>query len=413
VYRYKPLRILLINHYAGSDSLGMEFRPFYLCREWVKNGYEPLIVGSSYSHLRKKQPAKLGYSQESKVDYLWLWGNKYKKNGLMRLVNMLLFIFQLFILAPYLALKFKPHFVIASSTYPLDIFPSWMVAKLSRAKLIFEIHDLWPLSPMELGGYSKYHPFIIIMRFGEWFAYKFSDKIVSILPNTYEHVKKDGIPLERWAHIPNGIDFSTLTDKEELPPPVKKLIAKLKKEKKFLIGYTGSFGPGNALHVILDALKKVNNPNAFTLFVGTGPLKKYLQDEIKSNNLNALVLDSISKRSVQNFLGEMDILISAGIKSKFYEYGVSPNKIFEYMYSKKPIVQSITTTVDLIKIANCGITVDAENADLLAKAIDKIYKMPKSKRAKLGENGYAYVVKNHNFSHLAKQFIDAMDDYSL
>lgn len=39
------MNILLINHYAGSPELGMEFRPYYMAKEWVKAGHQVLIVG--------------------------------------------------------------------------------------------------------------------------------------------------------------------------------------------------------------------------------------------------------------------------------------------------------------------------------------------------------------------------------
>ena len=54
------MNILIINHYAGSPEMGMEFRPYYLAREWQKLGHKVLIVGGTYSHLRKKQPEKSG-----------------------------------------------------------------------------------------------------------------------------------------------------------------------------------------------------------------------------------------------------------------------------------------------------------------------------------------------------------------
>ena len=50
------MNILLINHYAGSPDLGMEFRPYYMAKEWQKAGHHVRIVGGSFSHLRKKQP---------------------------------------------------------------------------------------------------------------------------------------------------------------------------------------------------------------------------------------------------------------------------------------------------------------------------------------------------------------------
>ncbi len=54
------MNILLINHYAGSPELGMEFRPYYMAKEWVKMGHQVLIVGGSFSHLRKVQHSGRG-----------------------------------------------------------------------------------------------------------------------------------------------------------------------------------------------------------------------------------------------------------------------------------------------------------------------------------------------------------------
>ena len=45
------MNILLINHYAGSPDLGMEFRPYYMAKEWQKAGHHVRIVGGSFSHL--------------------------------------------------------------------------------------------------------------------------------------------------------------------------------------------------------------------------------------------------------------------------------------------------------------------------------------------------------------------------
>ena len=50
------MNILYIEHYAGSLSMGMEFRPYYFAREWKKLGHRVRIIGASFSHLRKKNP---------------------------------------------------------------------------------------------------------------------------------------------------------------------------------------------------------------------------------------------------------------------------------------------------------------------------------------------------------------------
>ena len=50
------MNILYINHYAGSPQHGMEYRPYYLAREWVRAGHAVRMLAASYSHVRAQQP---------------------------------------------------------------------------------------------------------------------------------------------------------------------------------------------------------------------------------------------------------------------------------------------------------------------------------------------------------------------
>ena len=200
------MKILLINHYAGSPNLGMEFRPYYVTKGWVKLGHEVLIVGGSYSHLRKVQPQ----SCEEMIDdmrYRWVKVNPYKGNGIGRIISMFSFVTKLYCNYRRYLRNFKPDIVIASSTYPLDIYPAYRIARHYHAKLIYEVHDLWPLSPMELGGYSKKHPFIRIMQKAEDDCYRYADAVVSMLPKAEEHMREHGLTRDKFHYVPNGIFY--------------------------------------------------------------------------------------------------------------------------------------------------------------------------------------------------------------
>jgi len=180
------MNILLINHYAGSTRHGMEFRPFYLAREWVRAGHRVQIVAASFSHIRARQPEFDGAALDEQIegiDYRWLRTPAYTGNGAGRVKNMLAFMAALWRDGPRLAREFRPDVVIASSTYPMDIWPARRIAKLSQARLVYEVHDLWPLSPMELGGLSRWHPFIVWVQLAEDYAYRHADKVVSIPRN--------------------------------------------------------------------------------------------------------------------------------------------------------------------------------------------------------------------------------------
>lgn len=210
------MNILLINHYAGSPEYGMEFRPYYMCKEWIRRGHHVLIVGGSYSHLRKQQPRQENETIDG-VNYRWIKLNQYKGNGIGRIASMGLFITKLGASYKKYLGSFVPEIVIASSTYPLDIYPAKRIAKHYGAKLIYEVHDLWPLSPIELGGYTPNHPFIKVMQKGENDCYRYVDAVVSMLPKAEAHMKEHGLSDGKFHYVPNGI---VSEDWENTPPPV-------------------------------------------------------------------------------------------------------------------------------------------------------------------------------------------------
>ena len=203
------MNFLIINHYAGAPGLGMELRPYYFARELIKKGHKVTIVASSYSHYRAKQP-KVDNELEKEIiesiSYYWIKTPQYKRNNAKRILNIFIFLFKLYLNKKKITSDNNFDIVIASSTYPLDIYPSEWFAKKFKAKLIYEVHDLWPLSPMVLGNYSKNNPFIILLQIAENYAYKKCDYVISLLDNAKDHIVEHGLKPEKFHYIPNGID---------------------------------------------------------------------------------------------------------------------------------------------------------------------------------------------------------------
>jgi len=98
-------RILLVNQYAGSPRDGMEYRPYYLAREWVRAGHRVQIVAAAYSHVRTRQPVVTGEAQGELIDgiaYRWLPAPAYTGNGIGRVKNIWAFLSRLWLDAPRL-----------------------------------------------------------------------------------------------------------------------------------------------------------------------------------------------------------------------------------------------------------------------------------------------------------------------
>lgn len=402
------MNILLINHYAGSPEYGMEFRPYYMCKEWIKRGHQVLIIGGSYSHLRKQQPSKESETIDG-VNYRWVRLNTYKGNGLGRIASMGLFVTKLSACYKKYLDGFKPDIVIASSTYPLDIYPAHKIAKKYKAKLIYEVHDLWPLSPMELGGYSPSHPFIKIMQKAEDDCYRFVDGVVCMLPKAEEHMKERGLKDGKFFYVPNGIVLSDWDSPMELPKEHKVFLDGLRKSGKTIVGFAGAHGIANSLYSAIDAVSLLKENNIDFVLVGTGPEKENLQKYVENKQYdNIHFLSPVNKLAVPSLLREMDILYIGLQKQSLFRFGISPNKLFDYMMAGKPVVQAIEAGNNIVKEANCGLNAEPDNIREIKDAILEIANMSKEERVKLGENGREFVLKNHTYGVLAERFLNVM-----
>ncbi|HZF79380.1 MAG TPA: glycosyltransferase WbuB, partial [Rubrivivax sp.] len=80
------MNIVLVNHYAGTPSLGMEFRPYYLAREWVRAGHRVQVLAADFSHVRARQPT-MGDEQIDGIAYRWYRTPAYRGNGVGRVRN--------------------------------------------------------------------------------------------------------------------------------------------------------------------------------------------------------------------------------------------------------------------------------------------------------------------------------------
>lgn len=406
------MNILIINHYAGSPAHGMEFRPYYLAQEWLRKGHQVMIVGSSYSHVRNIQPITTQLITTEIIDgitYVWLRTAPYHGNGVKRVLNIFEFVFKLLLYKNKLLKTFIPDVVIASSTYPLDVLPAKAIARKYKIKLVFELHDLWPLSPMEIGGMSPTHPFIMLMQWAENKMYTSADKVISILPDTYEHMKLKGVKQTNFTHVPNGIVLDDWQHPQVADERLIRQIQAQKKENKLLIAYLGTHGAANALNYLIDAAALVKELPVHFFMIGDGPEKSALQEQAASLALeNLTFLNSVPKRSVPSLLKEFDVLYIGWHKRNLYRYGISPNKIFDYMMAAKPILHSFEFKNDIITLSGGGIRCDAEDAHQIAETIKRFASLSPQERNNMGQQGYLYVNKNHTYATLADNFLKAI-----
>ena len=136
----------------------------------------------------------------------------------------------------------------------MDIWVARRIARRARAKLVFEVHDLWPLSPIELSGMSPKHPFARLCSKAESDAYRDADVVVSMLPVVHSYMASRGLDLAKLAIVPNGISPDDWAAKPQpLRGDVAGTLATARAVGETVVGYAGSMGEPNALDTLLDA----------------------------------------------------------------------------------------------------------------------------------------------------------------
>jgi glycosyltransferase involved in cell wall biosynthesis len=395
--------IWIINEYAGSPYHGMGMRHYYLSKELLKLGWDVYIITAAYSHLLYKYPEVSKSFFLDKIDgvnYIWIKVNRYKSaHSVGRVLKWLAFSYQLnFLDIDKLKIQ-KPNFIIASCPELFHIMPAYRLSKKYDAKFIFEVRDIWPQSLTELNEIPERNSLIKIMKKIERFAINKSDIIISLLPLYNRYLKDNGFNKD-FFYLPNGFDFNDLKI-EPLPKGIEEKIPK----DKFIIGYTGTIGKNDTLEYLIDAAYKLKDyKDIVFLIVGKGMEENNLKNKAKDLGLNNVIfLPPVKKTQVQSVLKLIDVCYIGWERKNIYNYGISANKIFDYMYSAKPILHSYSGEDDLIKEANCGISVDAENLDAIVNGILKLYNLSQEERSKLGENGKEFLIKYHNYEILAKK----------
>ena len=393
----------LINQYASTPETGMGGRHYYIAKELAKQGHIVYLVAASYTHLLRKLPeawSPFTIKKEAGFNVVWVKMPAYQHaHDKLRVRNWFLFAWKLLTLGK--VIPDDPDVIIYSSPSLIGSLSAEHLSKKYSAKFIFEVRDIWPLTLVEVGGKSPNHPFIRFLQWIEDRAYQTADRVLSNLPNSFEHMISRGMELSKFHWIPNGVDLAYSTKSVELPKETLKLLSSL--EGKFIVGYIGTIGLANALDYLVDSAHLLKNETDISfVIVGNGNYKSSLVNKA-SDLKNVYFLDAVDKGHVQRLLGFFDVCYIGWNKKSLYRFGVAPNKIFDYLLASKPIIHSYSGSNDYVAMASAGHTIEAENPESIANAVLEMKFLPVEVRVTLGHNGYSYVKENHDYSKLAKK----------
>jgi len=390
----------MVNHYAVSPSQSGGTRHFTLGRELVRRGHDVTIVASNFDYQTagdRLPPGEVqGVETVEGVRFLWLRTPPYRGNTIGRLRNMLAFAARVRGGRPMAGLG-RPDVVLGSSPHPFAALAAQSLARRHRVPFVLEVRDLWPQSLVDLGNISTYHPFILLLSAVERRLYRGADRIVSLLPNAAPHMVARGASAERIAIVPNGVDLSSVGDPE--PPGPSEL---------FTVAYAGAHGVANDLGTVLEAAALLRGrPDAGHIrfrLIGDGPLKPALKAEAAARGLaNVAFDDALPKDMIHAWLQRADAFLMPLKDSPTFRWGVSPNKLFDYLASARPVVYAVNSSNNPVADAGAGVVVPPSDAQAMAGAVLQLAGTPPAERWAMGLRGRDYAMRNHTFPLLAEK----------
>jgi glycosyltransferase involved in cell wall biosynthesis len=386
--------IWIVNHYAISPKQAGGTRHFSFAKELTKRGHDVTLFLSSCSPIRtdKQHPS----STVEFVDGVRLiqvrtpsyWGNSWG-----RIKNMLVFAGRFWAGACFNSLP-APDVILGSSPHLFAALAAERVASRLSVPFVLEVRDLWPLSLIEVAKVSPRHPLPKLLGVIEKHLYRRATRIVTLPAHAAHHMVDKGARPEKVIWISNGVDLSYIPDS---PPP--------KPNGRFTVMYAGAHGTANSLDSILDAALVIQsrhpNHDLFFRFLGEGTQKERLMRRVQQEQIKNFSFEpALPKAEIYTSLLEADLFLAPARNVPLYDFGISFNKLFDYMAAARPIVFGARFSNAAVE-AGAAIAVNGDDPEELAGAILKVRHMPIEERCEMGQRGRRHVEKHYSFELLS------------
>jgi glycosyltransferase involved in cell wall biosynthesis len=123
---------------------------------------------------------------------------------------------------------------------------------------------------------------------------------------------------------------------------------------------------------------------------------------------NVHFVDPVAKACMPALLARFDAAYIGWRRQPLYRFGISPNKLIDYMMAGRPVLHAVEAGNDPVAEAGCGISVAPEDPDAVAAAVLALLALGPERRAALGRRGRAHALANHTYPVLGRRFLNAL-----
>lgn len=404
------MRFLFINQHASAPEFGNPYRTYYLARALVEAGHQVTIATASFSHMRQRQPethARVTWREFDGIHFCFVPVAEHNMWAIARVRNMFEFPLSLWRFWRAIADRAAPDVVVEATPHLLSINVARRIAMRRSAALVLEVRDLWPQSLIELAGVSRWNPLVILIQRALKRGIRESAGVVSTLCRADQHYAEMGLKPQQFFHIQNGVEPSAFGSTDDINTHSTIAIDNFRRRFEAIIGYAGTMGRANSVDTLVGAAPALARLNVGVVLVGKGEKAEELRANAQELD-NVLVLDAVPKTEARALIKRFDIGFVGGRIRKIHRFGVSPNKLFEYMACGVPVLFCIASPDQIVEKAACGYEVKNPTPSRIFDVMESFLELTDEQRKVLGQRGRDYACKHFSYDILAKQFVDAV-----
>lgn len=404
------MRVLYFHQYFGTPQGKSGIRSYEMSKYLIEKGHEVTVIFAS-SERRKSplgdRPFRYGMRRGVFEDIDLIELNvpfNHDFNIFQRSLIFFKFIFH--------SIRFvftEKYDVLLATSTPLTIGVPGIIMKIFYPKksFVFEVRDLWPELPREM-GVIKNKLILWIMGVLEFFCYNKADVCIALSPGIKHGIEKRLKKRTPVYLVPNGSDLDLFK-----PGSASKTVFPGCTDSDFVAIFTGAHGTANGLDAALNAAKALQKSNAKYIklvFIGSGNQKERLINRVKEEEIeNCIFMDPVSKVNLVKLLQAADIglMILANVPA-FY-YGTSPNKFFDYISAGLPVLNNYPGWLaDMIVEKNLGKVVPPDAPEVFAQSLLDM-STDQTQLREMGRNARQFAESQFNRQLLASKFLEALD----
>ena len=405
------MKLLILTQYYPPEIGAPQNRLHELAVRLKASGIdvEVLTAQPNYPKMEIFEAYKNGKIKEEVIDGIQVFRSgiyvSHSSGILQRLLNYFSFVFTSW----WRGRKLGNYDFLMVESPPLFLgYSAMRLSKKLKAKLIFNVSDLWPESAEKLGIVTNKQLLGLAYRLEK----KCYEQSTLITGQTMGIVKDitERFPHKKVYWLPNGVDVAFYN-------PEKYSAQGFREENGFkqddiLFFYGGILGHAQGLQTVVQAAALLKDYSQVHIILqGSGPVKEELitlKTQLGANNVHFLA--PVPKSEMPFVLKEVDVAL-VPLKKLDLFLGAIPSKIFEALAMEKALLLGVEGEAKLhfIERADAGLFFEPENEQDLANKMIAFATNPAMIRQK-GANGRNYVKEHFNRNKIAEDFIKEMQN---